>query len=308
MLLFLMLAVAMLMITMLGVARNYRRSIIRDREVEMIHRGEQYERAVKRYYHKFGNYPASIEQLENTNKVRFLRKRYKDPMSPDGAWKLVHQSDVTLKAGGGLLSTTGVGGLGDSQTNPLQPNAGGSGSTANGTPQGTDGSTTGTSTSGTSSGANNPDQDPGNSAGGPTDGTTGSAFGGATGGTVGGTTGGTGPAGSSGNGNNPVLGGGPVLGVVSKQKTEGIHSFGDKTKYNEWLFIYDPSQDKGQMLVGPYNPNMFLGASGNGLGNSTQNPTGTGTGTGAGTTTGTGTGTTTPNPGSAATPPPASTQ
>ena len=45
MLLFLMLAVAVLTITMLGVARNYRRSILRDREVEMIHRGEQYERA-----------------------------------------------------------------------------------------------------------------------------------------------------------------------------------------------------------------------------------------------------------------------
>ena len=42
MLLVLMLAVAVLTITMLGVARNYRRSILRDREVEMIHRGEQY--------------------------------------------------------------------------------------------------------------------------------------------------------------------------------------------------------------------------------------------------------------------------
>ena len=299
MLLVLMLAVAVLMITMLGVARNYRRSILRDREVEMIHRGEQYERAVKRYYHKFGNYPASIEQLENTNKVRFLRKKYKDPMSPDGAWKLVHQTDVTLKAGGGLMPTSDAGGLGGSQTNPLQPNAGGSGGTTNGTPQSTDPSATGTSSSGTS----NPAQDPGGSTGGTTGGTT-SAFGGTTGSTVGGTTGATGPAGSSGNGNNPVLGGGPVLGVVSKQKTEGIHSFGDKKKYNEWLFIYDPSQDKGQMLVGPYNPNMFLGANGNGLGNSTQNPQGNGTGTG--------TGTATPSPGSAnppaATPPVASTQ
>ena len=35
-------------------------------------------------------------------------------------------------------------------------------------------------------------------------------------------------------------------GVVSKAKTEGIHSFGDKSKYNEWFFIYDPTQDTGQ--------------------------------------------------------------
>ena len=82
MLLILMLAVAMLTITMLQVALNYRRSILRDREVEMIHRGVQYERAVRRYYRKFGTYPNIIEQLENTNKIRFLRKRYKDPMSP----------------------------------------------------------------------------------------------------------------------------------------------------------------------------------------------------------------------------------
>ncbi len=52
MLLVLMLAVAVLTITMLEVARNYRRSIMRDREVEMIHRGDQYARAVKRFYAK----------------------------------------------------------------------------------------------------------------------------------------------------------------------------------------------------------------------------------------------------------------
>ncbi len=263
MLLFLMLAVAVLTIAMLEVARNYRRSIVRDREVEMIHRGEQYERAVKRYYHKFGTYPASIEQLEDTNKVRFLRKRYKDPISPDGAWKLVHITDVTMKAGGGLVLTSEAGG---SQTNSSQTNGGGSGST------------TGTATSGAASGTNSPAQD----SGGTTGGTTGGTAGGTTGGSTGGATGNTGPAGSSSNGSNPVLGGGPVLGVVSKQKAEGIHSFGDKTKYNEWLFIYDPSQDKGQMLVGPYNPNMFLGANSTGLGNPTQNPSGTGTGTAPG--------------------------
>ena len=94
MLLFLMLAVAVLTITMLGVAHNYRRSILRDREVEMIHRGEQYERAVRRYYKKNGSYPVSIEQLEDTNKIRYLRKRYKDPMTPDGTWQIVHLTDL----------------------------------------------------------------------------------------------------------------------------------------------------------------------------------------------------------------------
>ena len=54
------------------------------------------------------------------------------------------------------------------------------------------------------------------------------------------------PAATSGNGAGPLLGGGPMLGVISKSKAEGIHSFNDKSKYNEWYFIYDPSQDNGR--------------------------------------------------------------
>ncbi len=120
MLLFLMLAVALLTITMLGVARNYRRSIVRDREVEMMHRGDQYARAVKRFYKKNGSYPTSIEQLEKTNNIRYLRKRYKDPMSPAGAWKLAHLTDVKLSPAGGLATASGTAG----SLNQPQANAG----------------------------------------------------------------------------------------------------------------------------------------------------------------------------------------
>src|SRR6266511_1077862 len=82
MLLLLMLAVAMLSITMLSVATNYRQSIRRDREVEMIHRGAQYVRAVRLYCRKNNSsYPPSIDRLLETNKIRYLRKRYKDPMT-----------------------------------------------------------------------------------------------------------------------------------------------------------------------------------------------------------------------------------
>ena len=55
--------------------------IKRDREEEMIHRGVQYSRAIRAYYKKFSRYPAKIEDLENTNQMRFLRKRYKDPLT-----------------------------------------------------------------------------------------------------------------------------------------------------------------------------------------------------------------------------------
>jgi type II secretory pathway pseudopilin PulG len=262
MLLVLMLATAVLTITMLGVARNYRRGIQRDREVEMIHRGEQYARAVRRYYKKFGRYPNTIEQLEDTNKIRFLRKRYKDPMSPDGEWKLAHLTDIKFKNSAGLTPAGGAAGqaassdtsgLGTGSSNIGSSNTSASDTSASGTSgppgtanQSTDGTITGTTTTtGTSSLSQ-----------------------------------GTGVAGSAGVGNaaNQVLGGGALLGVVSKQKTEGIHAFGDMTKYNEWFFIYVQSQDKGQLLVGPYNPNMFVGTANSGLGNSNKGPSGIGTG------------------------------
>ncbi len=33
------------------------------------------------YYKKFGRYPTRLEDLENTNNQRYLRKRYKDPIT-----------------------------------------------------------------------------------------------------------------------------------------------------------------------------------------------------------------------------------
>src|SRR5208337_2260004 len=68
----------------------------RDREEEMIHRGTEYARAIKKFYKKFGRYPASLEQLDNTNQVRFLRKRYKDPLTKEGNWKLLNYGDIQM--------------------------------------------------------------------------------------------------------------------------------------------------------------------------------------------------------------------
>ena len=76
----------------------------RDREEEMIHRGTEYARAVKKFYKKFGRYPTTLEQLDNTNQLRFLRKRYKDPLSKDGKWTLLHYGDIQT-----LLNPNGPG-------------------------------------------------------------------------------------------------------------------------------------------------------------------------------------------------------
>src|ERR1700744_1079687 len=78
-----------LVISAFAMTANITEQIKRDREEEMIHRGVQYTRAIKRYYKTFGSYPATLEALENTNHVRFLRQRYKDPLTPDGKWVLI---------------------------------------------------------------------------------------------------------------------------------------------------------------------------------------------------------------------------
>ena len=70
------LIVAIFIITLaLGVAASKAAfAIRREREVETVRRGNQYVRAIREYYVKYQHYPGSIEQLENTNMIRFLRQ------------------------------------------------------------------------------------------------------------------------------------------------------------------------------------------------------------------------------------------
>ncbi len=64
----------------------------REREDEMVWRGEQYERAIGMYFQKFGRYPTKIDDLvKQTNGVRFLRQAYTDPMNKeDGSWRFIY--------------------------------------------------------------------------------------------------------------------------------------------------------------------------------------------------------------------------
>jgi hypothetical protein len=62
----------------------------RELEATLIDRGEQYRRAIQLYYRKTGTYPPSLDALENTNGMRFLRRRYPDPMTGKDDWRLVH--------------------------------------------------------------------------------------------------------------------------------------------------------------------------------------------------------------------------
>ena len=62
----------------------------REKEEETIFRGKQYQHAIQLFVHKFGRYPNSLEELENTNNLRFLRRRYRDPLTKEGEWRLIH--------------------------------------------------------------------------------------------------------------------------------------------------------------------------------------------------------------------------
>ncbi len=302
--------VALILLSLAVAAPRIAKSIQRDKELELIHRGEQYKRAIKLYYRKFGSYPASIDQLENTNNIRFLRKRYTDPMTGKDDWKIIHFGQAHVQtlglfgqpiatAGGGPggvaggIGTGGIGaatgGLGSAGT-PLT----GSGSITAPTTGGTNGSgTSGTDGSGSTGGSTSGSGTGGLGTGGL--GTGGLGTGGlGTTGTGGLSAGGLG-TGTTGN-TNPTFGGGPIVGIAIPSTKASIKEYKQQKHYNEWEFVYDPAADQMQAgtlfggatqnLNGQGTTNGTSGTFGSGLGNTTgaggaTTPTG-GTGSGAG--------------------------
>ena len=91
-----LLLLALILLATAAAAPRVAQQIRRDREEELIHRGAQYARAIKRYYKKFGHYPASLQELENTNHLRFLRRRFKDPLTESGEWRLIHVGEAKV--------------------------------------------------------------------------------------------------------------------------------------------------------------------------------------------------------------------
>ena len=67
----------------------------REREAELLFRGNQYREGIASYYKLEGRYPQSLEQLlENKGMpVRHLRKLYADPMTGEADWVVVGAPD-----------------------------------------------------------------------------------------------------------------------------------------------------------------------------------------------------------------------
>jgi type II secretory pathway pseudopilin PulG len=237
---YILLSVMLLMILMLIALTielpRISQQIKRDKEEELIHRAGEYTRAIRKFYRKFGRYPLSIEQLENTNNMRFLRKRFKDPMTGKDDWRIIHQGEAILKipGSGAAVNVNGQQG-GGSFGAPIAGTNPGSNST-----QPAGGTQNSQSPGGTST------DSPGNSNSTASSGSTGSAFG------------------------NPQPGGGPMIGVASSKKAVSIKIINEKDHYNEWEFVYDPRLEQQQLGGGmntPNNPNA-----GSVVGSGTNNP------------------------------------
>ena len=73
----------------------------REKEAELIFRGNAFQAAIGSYYKKEQRYPASLEQLLEDKRypmpVRHLRKLYADPMTGEPDWALVEAP------GGGVM-------------------------------------------------------------------------------------------------------------------------------------------------------------------------------------------------------------
>jgi type II secretory pathway pseudopilin PulG len=168
----------LMIIALAATAPNIATQIKRDREEELVRRGKQYERALQLFYRRSGRFPTSVEQLENTNNIRFLRRKYVDPITGKDEWRVIRFGQAKPKprppwmvgqgpvAGTGPSPTGGIAGAvsAESMSRPL--------------------------------------------------------------------------SGSS------TLGGGPIVGVSSTSEKEGLKEIDQKTHYNEWEFVYDPTLDQ----------------------------------------------------------------
>lgn len=190
----LLVAMAVMMIAMTAALPAWQTAARREKEAELIFRGKQYSRAIGGFQKKYGGaYPPTVDVLVNE---RFLRKKYKDPVTND---------DFVFVGPGSQLPTTTTGPLGvNGSTRP-----GGTGGSS--TPQGA-GSRVGGSQSQIST---------------QTSIGQGSSFG-----STGSTTG-IQPGRSSTTSGGTTTG---IMAVYSKSKDKALRIYNGYDHYNEWVF------------------------------------------------------------------------
>jgi type II secretory pathway pseudopilin PulG len=297
----LIVAIFLVLLALSVAAPKMAQDLKRDREVEAVHRGEQYVRAVRVYYRKTHTYPGSIEQLEKTNNIRFLRQRYIDPMTGKDDWRLIHVGEAKTTVKGffgqplaglapGLGSAAGLASGGGIGTGAAGPGQTGSGSAFGGSAFGSSSPGGYSSGAGGLGGSSMPTLGGSSSSGTPTPG-------GGTGSSGTPTLGGTSSDSSSTPGQSNTLGsasgiqssgtpsgGAPFVGVGIPKEGESVTVLNEQTTYNTWEFIYDPRIEqlyaKGALFGGSGSLGSASGNSSGGFGNtpgSGTSPSGFGT-------------------------------
>jgi type II secretory pathway pseudopilin PulG len=283
----LIVAIFLILLALSVAAPKVARELRREREVEAIHRGDQYVRAIRLYYRKMNHtYPGTMEQLEKSNNVRFLRQQYVDPMTGKADWRLIHVGEakttvkgffgqplVGLAPGLGSVSSMASPGIGGSSAAPgtgvggASPGIGGLGSSSPGTSGLGSSSPGGIGAPGGVGGATTPTDS-----------------------SAAGSTSSIGSAGgiASQSASSFTGGGAPFVGVGVPKEGESITVLNEQTTYNTWEFIYDPRIEqlyaKASLFGGASTASSGLGSVSGQSSGYGGTPTTPGTGTMPGTT------------------------
>ena len=206
----------------------------REKEAELVFRGEQYARAVMLYQRKFANaLPPSVDVLLTD---RYLRKKYKDPIT-GGDFQLLSGASAQANVGaigGNLGGASRPGGpvVARGSTNSTGAGPGGGGTA------GSSSSSFGQSSTGQSSSLGNR----GAAAGG----NSGFGLGAGVGAGIGGT----------------VPGG--IMGVTSTSSAKSLRLYNGRGNYNEWTFVpVQRNLNAGAGAQGTEAPGMGRGGRGN---------------------------------------------
>jgi len=247
-----------LLISLAIAAPKIAMSIQRDKELETVHRGEQYKRAIKLYYQKFGRYPTTIDQLVETNQIRFLRKKYTDPLTGKDDWKPVYFGQAHVRplgffgqplmlagalngTAGSMYALTATTTTTDANGFPVASTDASATTGASGTPSmfGQPSSSTGlggTNSQGSSNGISSMFSQSSSTMG----------FGPSTNSPTGTTGTGTGTS----TGTSGVFGGGPIVGFTLPVNKPSLIDYKLQTRYNKWEFNYDPTEEQAQAMSG----------------------------------------------------------
>lgn len=282
------------------------KEIQRDRELETMHRGKQYIRAVQLYYRKFHAYPPNPNALINTNEIRFLRKKYIDPTTGKDDWRPIRFGQAKTQSLGFFgKPIAGAGSAGGSVLAGVGPSGGiGLGGSLGGALGGSSiGSGIGGSTfGGTSLFGSGNSTSPGSSTATGAGSTTGTS--GTSGNSTGTSTSSSGSSDSSSafGSSNQTFGGAGIIGFSPASTKASISIYKKKQHYNEWEFVYDPltdisTQSGNTGMVGQPASSTSTPVGSSSFGSSFGTGSGFGSGSGFGTTP-----SPTPSPGSGTTP------